>query len=67
MLKEYMVNKMLGTPGLDSIGLAYLRGKASCFESTPSSFKLKLKASYTVSEALLILIQKKLDPQTKRH
>ena len=44
--------------------LIYSRDYAHCFERTPSSFKLKLKTSYTVSEVLLTVIQEKIDPQT---
>ena len=40
------------------------RDYANCFESTLSSFKVKLKASYTVSEAHWTSIQEKLDQQT---
>jgi len=39
-------------------------GYANWFGSTLNSFRLQLKASYTVSEVLWTLIQAKMDPQT---
>jgi len=47
-----------------TLGLVEGLGQASCFKSTLGSFRLKLKALYTVSEVLWTLIQEKLDPQT---